>query len=514
MSCKLSVIKCILQNDNEAQGPVSMNLLVLGAHNPEIDPRERWIVETAQESGFHVTFLATGDSKEEWNGANVVSLPVERMNFASIISNMYKLVQLYRTLGCFFILLNLPLAMVALIFILSRDTVFVLRKVLRFLKHPFSLEENQSEISMNFWTYNRVNIGFFKDFLLHLSDSRYIGMLMRLTYNFQFHIIPVNLQFIEYARKKTNVEIIHANDFETLMSALVVGNNQKSRIVFDSQEFFPFSDPRHNALEKFLYLKIEKKWTDKVHVFCTVSTSLGQVIKDYYKKKKIFIVPNAVPKQNLYLPVPSRRERSKMKFVFQGNFAPNRGIEFLVDIWVHIDSSKFELHLVGTDNRFKNEIMNRAASLDLLEKGVFFPDSVHPNRLVQNLLNYDVGIIPYMPIDHNYRNCCPNKLSQYMSVGLPIISNQLVYVGMELKQAECGLSYYNGDQQSLINSVHHISKMEIYERFSANALTYHEKYFNWEIFGQRFIWLYRGDPQLSNSTSVEVETANPLEFQI
>jgi hypothetical protein len=53
---------------------------------------------------------------------------------------------------------------------------------------------------------------------------------------------------------------------------------------------------------------------------------------------------------------------------------------------------------------------------------VLFLEAIDESELVTAAAEFDVGLVPYTPTGLNYSNCCPNKLSQYMAAGLPILA--------------------------------------------------------------------------------------------
>ena len=80
------------------------------------------------------------------------------------------------------------------------------------------------------------------------------------------------------------------------------------------------------------------------------------------------------------------------------------------------------LLLRGNDHAHKSSCIRLAESLGLKDVGVFFPPPVRETSLIAAAAAADVGVIPYMPTIINFRYCCPNKLSQYMQAGLPIMA--------------------------------------------------------------------------------------------
>src|SRR5207302_1174245 len=83
---------------------------------------------------------------------------------------------------------------------------------------------------------------------------------------------------------------------------------------------------------------------------------------------------------------PERRQKrsagDELVFLYQGGFAPGRGIEHLIRAWAQVDAPA-RLLLRGPDNPFKAEMERLAESLDLKNRRVFFPEPVSEARLVE-----------------------------------------------------------------------------------------------------------------------------------
>ena len=91
------------------------------------------------------------------------------------------------------------------------------------------------------------------------------------------------------------------------------------------------------------------------------------------------------------------------------------------------------LLLRGNDHAHKTICIRLAESLGLKDVGVFFPPPVCEGLLIAAAAEADIGVIPYKPTIINFRYCCPNKLSEYMQAGLPLMAGNT-----ELRQPDRG----------------------------------------------------------------------------
>jgi hypothetical protein len=144
--------------------------------------------------------------------------------------------------------------------------------------------------------------------------------------------------------------------------------------------------------------------------------------------------------------------------------------------------------LRGKPNEFRDQLIKHAKNNGLYNIRVFFPDAVDEKDLVDSAASSgDVGIVPYPKTNALYANCSPNKLSQYMAAGLPVLANETYFVGEIVRKADCGLVVKFENEQTLISAVNSLAGDEsLRRRYSHSSLQYFGKFFNWQINAEGF----------------------------
>jgi hypothetical protein len=193
-------------------------------------------------------------------------------------------------------------------------------------------------------------------------------------------------------------------------------------------------------------------------------------------------VPNCEPADRL-LPARERPERpdGRCVFLFQGNFAPGRGIDLLIGAWAQTDP-RAVLQLRGPDNAYKEQMRQLAAATGLVGTRIFFPEAVAETALVAAAAEADVGVIPYTPMGTNYRYCCPNKMSQYMAAGLPILANHTEFVAATVRSAACGAVCVFARRDQLVQAVAGLcASAEARVALGRAGRDYFADTFNWNV---------------------------------
>jgi glycosyltransferase involved in cell wall biosynthesis len=239
----------------------------------------------------------------------------------------------------------------------------------------------------------------------------------------------------------------------------------------------------------------EKEFISYADASFIVTPQLKKVMQKWYGLKKIYTLPNAEIYKQYKLLSPSNIKkfaRGRVVFLFQGGYGVERGLEFLIHAWRFVDYKKALLVLRGKGNEEYQKKLKIIAR-DLIDKGsLIFDKPVDSDKLVLGAMEGDIGIIPYEPLRLNGKYCGPNKISQYLQAGIPILCNDLVFIKNIIKKYNCGLSYKSRDLKSFLKCVNYfIFNRKILKQLQRNAYLCGKNYFNWQIQGRIFVQMYK-----------------------
>ena len=300
------------------------------------------------------------------------------------------------------------------------------------------------------------------------------------------HFLHTNCALLQAGRLIGHFDAVIAADMDTLPAALILAREHGATVLYDAHEFWPraFMEYRHWEVE--FWSSFEHNLASHADLRVTVSPHLANLMSKEYGCE-FLSVPNCASRKSVEIPdvdtaVSGLLSRDEVFFIFLGSFAPGRGLEDLIKAWGHVDG-RARLLLQGPDNSYKTELMELARGLGLLDNGITFPLAVDTSELVSAARQADVGIIPYAASSINNRYCSPNKLSQYMAAGLPIICNdQLEFVKSVVEQNSIGVAVEFGNHQAFAQAVNRLiaAKDQIAE-MSARSQEVFQTRFNWEI---------------------------------
>ncbi|MES2984395.1 MAG: glycosyltransferase [Pseudomonadota bacterium] len=300
------------------------------------------------------------------------------------------------------------------------------------------------------------------------------------------YLLDTTLTLIEQATRLRGVQGIIATDFETLIPALLLKGMFNIPVFYDAHEYWPESDVFSLEFEKQFWVSIEGHLTPYADYRQTVSPDLADVMSDLYAIP-FSATPNCEPRSGL-LPFAPRTKTADADciFLFQGGFSPGRGIDLLIEAW-HQTDPRAILWLRGPNGDEKEKMKALAATTGLLGSRILFPDAVAEEALIAAAAQADVGLIPYTPINMGYKYCCPNKTSQYMAAGIPILANTTKYVEKLVKHSGAGMVINFAHRGALVAAINQLTGDPAARQQMAQAgHSYFQSTFNWNVQSQGF----------------------------
>jgi glycosyltransferase involved in cell wall biosynthesis len=299
------------------------------------------------------------------------------------------------------------------------------------------------------------------------------------------HYYDTNCALLEAGRRIGTFDVIVAADMGTLPAALALAEEYGARVVYDAHEFWPLSIMEFRHWEVEFWAAFDRNLARRADLRVTVSPQLAEVMAREYGCDFLSL-PNCVSRASVSpVDLDAARQRSAMRehvvFIFLGVFTSGRGIEDLIAAWRHVDRRGL-LVLQGPEGSFRSDMIELARSHGMLDERVFFPPAVDTSELIDAARQADIGIIPYAASSINNRYCSPNKLSQYMAAGLPIVANETEFVKSIIIESGGGATVDFKDQQafsSVINRL--IDEPRRIAEMSRRAHRYFNEKFNWEV---------------------------------
>lgn len=308
-----------------------------------------------------------------------------------------------------------------------------------------------------------------------------------------------------------------ATDLDTLLPSLIVSRLYDVPLFYDAHEYWPEADVNSQEFEKEYWISLEKRFVRHARYRQTVSPGLAHFMTEQYGAT-FHCVPNAVPVVPVSLPIGgASSEDSSLGeciFLFQGGFAEGRGLELLIEAWPDTTRNAC-LFLRGRDNPYKERLVRASIDNGTYNSRVFFPSPVEEARLIEAASLAGVGICPYPPTNVLYENCCPNKVSQYMAAGIPILANKTRFVSELVSNARCGIVLDFSRRGELVAAVNALAAdATLRGSLGGFGQEYFCQKFNWQAISGDFYEALQDESAVAEQFIVYRSTRNSPYFNV
>jgi len=328
-----------------------------------------------------------------------------------------------------------------------------------------------------------------------LDDSRpidrpYKTKRFNLTFNkgFLFYA-EYNLRLFFFLLFKKH-DIYHANDLDTLLPMWLVSSIYRKKLVYDTHEYFTgVPEIQNRYFVKKVWSRIEKFLFPKVKYVFTVNESISELYFNEYKSRPLVI--RNLPEKKIINKLKSRKDlglpENKKVVILQGSgINIHRGAEELLEAIAIQD--KIFLCVVGKGDVINN-LKKRSSKPDLTSK-VLFVDALPYEKMMQYTINADVGVSLDKPNNLNYLYSLPNKVFDYLKVGIPIVCSDLVELSKIINIYNCGILIKNHQPKSILTALNSVLDEKNYSIFKAAALKVNSE-LNWENESESLINCYK-----------------------
>jgi glycosyltransferase involved in cell wall biosynthesis len=184
-------------------------------------------------------------------------------------------------------------------------------------------------------------------------------------------------------------------------------------------------------------------------------------------KKKIDVQPDSDSPNNLI------EFKEKKIFLFVGTFGESYELRLILEVakrFYNNGRNDIIFYLPGTGEQYES-LKKESADLPFF----FLPGWVEEKDLAKLLYASWAGIVPCRSIE----NAAPNKVFEYLSAGLPLISSLEGEIAQLIVRHNMGLNYRPGDAEGLYQNIHKLAlDSDLRKKMSANASQFFEKYGN------------------------------------
>jgi len=296
-------------------------------------------------------------------------------------------------------------------------------------------------------------------------------------------------------------DVYHGHDLSGLPGALAAAGRTNAPVIYDSHEIFleAGSTARRPAWARRLFARLERRWVSRTAALVTVNRSLEEVLTERYHPRRTVVLHNT-PNRWTMPATPPRLLRDAAGIgpnvpiaLYHGGFSLHRGLEELAAailepglervhaVFLGYGGQKDWLVAEAADQRYGGRLRVLAA--------------VPPDRLLEWVVDADVGVMPIQTSTLNHYLSTPNKLFECLAAGVPVVASdfpEMRRIVMEDPDGPLGELCDPADPADVARAIGRIlaldpAAMADLRRRCLNAA--HERW-NWETESTRLIALY------------------------
>jgi glycogen(starch) synthase len=244
------------------------------------------------------------------------------------------------------------------------------------------------------------------------------------------------------------VEIIHANDFDTLPAGWLLARRGAARLVYDAHELYSAHETDPPWLYRATALFVERALARRADAVVTTGDTFASEVKERLRlREPPIIVLNAPEVWPDHSPESPDRGPLRIAYHAAADHA-GRPIDDLVNAAAVLPDTVWTVRVIQLDLiRHRQRLVDRG-----LDTRVSFEAPLPADRLHEGLIGHHAGLILQRPITPNDALAIPNKLFEYMMAGLAVIAPNLPGLAI-VGEEGIGILYDAGDPMSLADAV-------------------------------------------------------------
>lgn len=284
-------------------------------------------------------------------------------------------------------------------------------------------------------------------------------------------------------KHKSEYDILHACDFDTILPALWMKIFYGKRVVYDIFDFYAAHLRATPTAIKNIIRRIDLWAIGRADALILVDDArVEQVVGS--KPRLTAIIYNSPEDVSGNLSILQDSKVGELRLAYVGLLQVERGLMEVLSVLKRHPGWTLELAGFGGD-----EALILAASDQM--PNVHWHGRVSYLKALQLSAAADVLFATYDPAIENHRYSSPNKIYEAMMLGKPIIVAAGTNMDRIIADAQCGCVVPYGDIPALENTLQSLeADPELVRKLGQNARRAYETTYDWAIMSKRLTQLY------------------------
>jgi glycosyltransferase involved in cell wall biosynthesis len=289
-----------------------------------------------------------------------------------------------------------------------------------------------------------------------------------------------NVRLFFYLLTRKKLDVLYANDLDTLGANALVSIIRRKPLIYDSHEYFlGVPEIQQKRMVKWVWKSIERFCLPWVDTFITVNDSIAKLYSKVYKKE-IFVIRNMTLRSAIHFENNSTDldlPKNTFVMVMQGaGINIDRGYEEAILSMKYIDHAL--LLIIG-----KGDVIDDLKNLvkqQNLESKVWFLGVLPYAKMMQYTAASHLGLTLDKDLSINYKFSLPNKLFDYINAGTPVLGSNLPEVAKIINDYEVGMVIEEVSPESIAKAINELIEDKERYNFYRQKCQRAAQVLNWE----------------------------------
>lgn len=260
-----------------------------------------------------------------------------------------------------------------------------------------------------------------------------------------------NLRFFFYLLFLRRWDLVLVADLDALLGAYAAAQIRGRKLVLDSRELYPgLPSLYRKPFRRWIWQKLESFLYPRVRYHWTVSPSIAA----YYRQRyglEAWLIYNFPLRRRGY----GNPRLSEKLLIYRGVLHPYRGLEELILALSY--AREWRLWIAGDGvHRSYLEAITRQHGL---EGRVLFLGLIPPSELDRYTMEATMGVSGEIPITPNHAYALPNKLFDYIQLGLPVLGGEAPLIRAVIRGLGVGYVVERWRPKEIANALSQIESM-------------------------------------------------------
>ncbi|MEE2700163.1 MAG: glycosyltransferase [Bacteroidota bacterium] len=280
-----------------------------------------------------------------------------------------------------------------------------------------------------------------------------------------------------------DAEVYHAHEPQTAFIGLKIQKQTNAKLIYDAHEPWIFSRSIKEWVLKKLCLK-------KLKNIITANAITQQTLLKENPNINIAVIFNCSPSFFSQY----RKENSEIIICHEGALLFNRGLKMIMEALIILKEThpNFKFKIIGDVFGKEKKYLRSKITANNLEENIEITGWLPYKNVPNAIAECSIGLICNTDEKRNTLAGPPNKLFNYMTMGLATITVDLPATTSILQKAKCGILLQKRDARHLSSSITKLlDDQDTLRTYQQSALQTADESYNWQSEAEQLFQFYK-----------------------